>query len=292
MDWQLQLITLYLEVCKYWLEGGWVQAQRYAPYADLSFTDEEVVTLYLFAVVVENKRQIKDIHTHARRYWHDWFPRMPGYGAYVQRLNRIADCFPSLLERFCETGEEASMAGLVDSMPVIMAKQSRRYKAKVAPELAGSGYCPTKNLYYYGVKIHLVGDRRPGTLPSPRFIGLTPAGVNDGPALEMIAPSLPYLEVYADKAYDYLKRVNGLPFTAMTPVKRQRGQEPLDTADIWLSRAVSQVRQPIESIFNWIEEKTGIEIASKVRSYQGLMVHVFGRLAAAMFIRNILPQSA
>ena len=104
MDWQLQLITLYLEVCKYWQEGGWVQAQRYAPYADLSFTDEEVVTPYLFAVVVENKRQIKDIHTHARRYWRDWFPRMPGYGAYVQRLNRIADCFPSLSERFCETG--------------------------------------------------------------------------------------------------------------------------------------------------------------------------------------------
>jgi hypothetical protein len=50
--------------------------------------------------------------------------------------------------------------------------------------------------------------------------------------------------------------------------------------------------QPVESIFNWIEEKTGIEIASKVRSYQGLLVHVFGRLAAAMFLRNVLPQSA
>ena len=209
----------------------------------------------------------------------------------MQRLNRIADSFPSLLERFCETGETASFAGLVDSMPVIMAQQGRRFKAKVAPELASSGYCPTKNLYYYGVKIHLIGDRQSGTLPSPRFVGLTPAGLNDGPALEQVAVSLPYLEVYADKAYDYLKRKSGLPFTVMTPVKRQKGQEPLDTADKWLSRAVSQVRQPIESIFNWIEEKTGIEIASKVRSYQGLMVHVFGRLAAAMFIRNVLPQS-
>lgn len=74
----------------------------------------------------------------------------------------------------------------------------------------------------------------------------------------------------------------------LTPVKRQKGQPPLDAADVWLSRAVSQVRQPIESIFNWIEEKTGIEVASKVRSYQGLLVHVFGRLAAAMFLRNVL----
>ena len=67
MDWQLQLITLYLAVCKYWQEEGWTQTQRFAPYADLSFTDEEIVTIYLFAVAMENKRQIKDIHTHARR---------------------------------------------------------------------------------------------------------------------------------------------------------------------------------------------------------------------------------
>jgi hypothetical protein len=44
------------------------------------------------------------------------------------------------------------------------------------------------------------------------------------------------------------------------------------------------VRQPIESLFNWIQEKTNIQAASKVRSYKGLTVHVFGRLAAAMFM--------
>ncbi|WP_133128445.1 hypothetical protein [Legionella nagasakiensis] len=43
-------------------------------------------------------------------------------------------------------------------------------------------------------------------------------------------------------------------------------------------------RLSIESFFSWVNEKTGIQIASKVRSYQGLMVHVFGRLAAALFI--------
>ncbi len=292
MDWQTQLITRYLMVCTHWREAGWVQAQRFAPYADLSFSDEEVVTIYLFAVAMEAKRQIKDIHQHAQRYWRDWFPRLPGYGAYVQRLNRIADCFPTLLERFCETGETVSFAGLADSMPVILARQGHRFNAKVAPELASSGYCPTKHLYYYGVKIHVVGDRRPGTLPAPRFIGLAPAGLNDGPALEQAAPTLPYRELYTDKAYDYFKRMTDLPFMVLTPVKKQPGQAHLDAADRWLSRAVSQVRQPIESIFNWIEETTGIETASKVRSSQGLLVHVFGRLAAAMFVRNALPKSA
>jgi len=47
------------------------------------------------------------------------------------------------------------------------------------------------------------------------------------------------------------------------------------------SRAVSKIRQPIESLFNWLIEKTEIQRASKVRSTKGLMVYVFGRLAAA-----------
>jgi len=74
----------------------------------------------------------------------------------------------------------------------------------------------------------------------------------------------------------------------LTPVKKEKGQDYLDVADQWLSTAGSQVRQPIEALFSWIEEKTGIECASKVRAYQRLMVHAFGRLAAAMFFWNHL----
>ena len=42
-------------------------------------------------------------------------------------------------------------------------------------------------------------------------------------------------------------------------------------------------------VSSWLEEKTGIEVASKVRSYKGLMVHVFGRLAAAMALLAFNP---
>ena len=104
------------------------------------------------------------------------------------------------MERFCATGEAASFAGLVASLPVILARRGRRFNAKGAPELARSGSCPTTNRYDPGVKIPLVGDVQPGTLPSPRFIGRAPAGLNEGPALEQVAPALPYPERYADKA--------------------------------------------------------------------------------------------
>ena len=70
----------------------------------------------------------------------------------------------------------------------------------------------------------------------------------------------------------------------LTPINKARGQAYWDAADQLWSTAVSRVRQPIESLFNWIEQKTGIQRASKVRSSNGLLVHVFGRLAAAMWL--------
>ena len=112
--------------------------------------------------------------------------------------------------------------------------------------------------------------------------------MHDRKAFEQILPALPenMSECYADKAYQVEAEAihQEQHVTLLTPVKKQKGQIFLDAADQWLSTAISQVRQPIESLFNWINEKTGIQIASKVRSYQGLMVHVFGKLTAALFI--------
>ncbi|WP_217646465.1 hypothetical protein [Nitrosomonas sp. Nm34] len=89
---------------------------------------------------------------------------------------------------------------------------------------------------------------------------------------------------------EYIRRAQNL--TVLTPVKKQKGQPHLKPQDQWLATAVSRVRQPIEALFAWIEEKTGIECASKVRSYNGLMVHVFGELAAALFFWNFLRVSS
>ena len=72
----------------------------------------------------------------------------------------------------------------------------------------------------------------------------------------------------------------------LTPVKAVKGHSEINrqwnkAADELYSRAVSCVRQPIESLFNWIIEKTDIQRASKVRSTKGSLVHAFGRIAAA-----------
>ena len=159
-----------------------------------------------------------------------------------------------------------TITGLVDSFPIVMARHSRGYHVKVTPEYARCGYCSSKQLHDYGVKLHLIGDHRANTLLMPRYAGLTDAATHDIPAFEQVMYHLSYREIYADKAYDHLSRRPELHFTLLTPVKKKKAQGLRDTADDWLSRAVSSVRQPIESLFNWIEQKTSIQCASKVRS--------------------------
>jgi hypothetical protein len=51
MNWQEQLITIYLYVGKHYSQGLRTYYQRMSNYANLSFTDEEVITIYLFGVI-------------------------------------------------------------------------------------------------------------------------------------------------------------------------------------------------------------------------------------------------
>jgi hypothetical protein len=92
---------------------------------------------------------------------------------------------------FCPTHASTSLVGLADSFPIVMAQRSRRYRAKVAPEYASCGYCASKQRHYYGVKLHLIGDRRADTMPQPRYIGLTDAATHDAPAFEQVMHHLP-----------------------------------------------------------------------------------------------------
>ena len=80
----------------------------------------------------------------------------------------------------------------------------------------------------------------------------------------------------------------------LTPVKGIKNQSIWDkqfnkAADDLFSKAISSIRQPIEAFFHWLIEKTDFQRASKVRSTKGLLVHVFGKLAAAFIFLIFKP---
>ena len=232
---------------------------------------------------------------------------MPDYTAYVVRLNRLAPTFPVLVEQLIHKYQADGVATthlipLTDSMPIIIC--SGKQKGKVAAELCDKGYNSTKGMHYFGLKLHGIGFYRQGALSKIDLLKVTPASQHDLEAQRQILIHTKGIALFADKAYcdkDLKKHFADNDGELLTPVKYKKGQSIEDkqrhkaTDDLY-STAVSKIRQPIESLFNWLIEHTDIQRASKVvRSTKGLIVHVFGRIAAALipnFINRAISVSA
>ena len=292
MDWQSRLIGLYMYLDEEYHTYLWPFCQRLTKNQALpSFSDVEVLTLYFFGLMMGFK-ELKNIHLFAKQMLRDWFPDLVSYPSFNRRLNRIHGVFPLLIERLeSQIRTKTSLCNeyIVDSFPVIMAIHRRGDTAKVAPQLANKGLCASKNMYFHGLKMHVVAQRRKDLMPLPVCISMNPASHNDLTVIKQLLPQFRNTALYGDKIYCHeplqrqLREDQQLQF--FTPAKKKKNQ----TTDLTMfqklySRSVSKTRQPIESLFNWINQKTGIQNASKVRSSPGLMVHAFGRIAAAMYI--------
>ncbi len=291
MNKEERLVALYLYVCRRYDTELGLHCQRFSNHHNPVFTDQEVITIFLFAMLEDEKFTTKQMHSHIKKYWLSWFPRLPGYQQFNKRLNRLVSVFPVLLSSVLSEVELDGVdlgTSLGDSMPIVLAQRSRSYSAKVAPELCNQGYCASKKLTYYGVKLHTLGFRREKALPLPEYLQLTPASQHDLSAMRQIFSQLSNRQLFLDKAYCDKQLAEELieqaRVTLYTPRKKKKGEQDIGADGRLISTAVSRVRQPIESFFNWIDQKTGIQSGAKIRSRQGLLVHVFGRLTAAMIL--------
>lgn len=288
-----KLISLYFHLCQlYDKELKW-DCQRFTKnQADPKFSDCELLTCYLFAVHEEGKRQVSEVHEYILKYWHSWFPQLPKYKAFNNRLNRLSGLFPKIVAYLltaCPIEGIDEQISLTDSLPIMTCSGKRR--GKVALELCDRGYCSVKGIHYWGVKLHNIGFRRPGTMPWPEYLMLSPASMHDLAAQRHLLEQLTSRAIFADRAFAdkglQSKLMQHNDCELLTPVKLVPGQSQLlrnwnKAADTLYSAAVSSIRQPIESFFNWLIEKVDIQKASKARSRQGLIVHTFGKIAAAL----------
>lgn len=291
---QLQLIKLYCTICHYYDTILVPYAQRLSNNFCPNFTDEEAITIYIWGLM-NKKFTVKDAYDYIVEDYLDWFPELPGYKTFNNRICYLSDAIIALANTLLEDLpiDEEVKIHVIDSLPVVLANQKRSGWAKVAPEICNKGYCDSKKMWYYGVKVHALAQSRYKTIPVPRKMFVTPASVADLPAGKEMLGDVVNVDLYGDKAYkdkeweEYIFTENGT--VVYTPVKLKRGEERLDSADTLYSAAVSKLRQPIESFFNWVLEKTNMQEASKVRSLKGLLSFIFIRIAyLGLLCMNIL----
>jgi hypothetical protein len=283
-----QLIQLYLFVCQTYDNRSETCFQRLSNNSKPVFTDQELISIWFFGHLNHKftKRQIYDF---IQDYWIDWFPKLPAYQTFSYRLNLLEPTFQTMgaeLFAYLHAAQTPEFDHLIDSFPVMLAQNGHAYSAKVARDLADVGYCAAKKTYFHGVRLHAIAQRRFKQLPNPSQIWLCEASHHDSTAAREQSLELPQTTLIADLAYleseleQSLKEQNT---QLLTGCKKPKGKD-LTKLEKYINRLISKLRQPIESLFNWIDEKTNIQTASKVRSSQGLLLHCWGKLAVAFYL--------
>ena len=286
--WQTNLIKLYCAVCEHYntMEA---MTQRQSNNFRPQFSDEECITIYLWGMSQRRFEQ-RTIYDYTKNHLLDWFPNLPSYAAFSHRLNFLAPAFQALAEKWLSIvieREAGNTTYIVDSCPIILAKGPRSGHAKVAGELCEKSYNSSRKEWYYGVKLHAFVVRKTGHLPVPIALFLSGAAVHDLAAAKQILRNHRILssgELYADKAYidsEWADTLRNKSAILMLTPRKKRKSDPIRSGDAF-STFVSSVRQPIECFFNWLNRLTNLQTASTVRSLTGLLLHIFGRIAAAL----------
>jgi Transposase DDE domain len=221
---------------------------------------------------------------------------LPNYSNFNTRLNRLHSSILSFIPILLKYIEDNNIVPnieqeivLIDAFPIILCSGKRQ--GKVATEISDKTFCATKGIWYYGVKMHTVAKKVTKKLPLVDFISITKASENDLTAVKPIFNQLTDKAIFADKAYcdiplneQLMKEQNTYIYTPVKLVKgdAERTRQFKRAADDLFSASVSSVRQPIESLFNWINELTGLQKASKIRATNGLFVHIFGAIATCL----------
>lgn len=286
-----QLIQIYLLVCHIYDNPSSLKYQRLSNFKPI-FSDEEIITIYLFGQLNE-KFKHRQIYDFIDVYWRDWFPALPSYQAFNRRLNLLTDNFQLLFAHLVETLDfkpsNLSSDLLIDSMPIMLAQGTRSRQARVAPEIAKTGFSAVKQKHFHGVRLHLIAVRQTGSLPIPSKVWLKEGNVHDLTALREIADQLPAgINLFADKAYSdetFKAELKERQIQLLTPLKKPK-KERLSKQQKRFNKTVSSFRQPIESFFKWLIDKTDIQRASQVRSTEGLIIHCLGKLTFALFLLN------
>lgn len=286
------LVELYLLICRLYDTQPVLRQQRLSNNHEPLFSDEELLTIYLFGHMQGLTTQ-RRIYDYIRHHWREWFPALPAYQSVNCRLNELTPAFELLITELLTTHVSQIAGGddrLIDSVPVMLARGTRANRARVAPELADTGFCATKQQHYRGVKLHFIAARRVRELPLPEKIHLSAASQHDLQALREMSPSLPVgCGLFADKAYfhhETQQDCKELGWFLVASYKRHR-HEPESNVPTLYNRFVSAIRQPLESLFGWIIQKTDLQNASRVRSTQGLKLHCYGKLAVACLLLTL-----
>jgi hypothetical protein len=279
---RIKLFALNRRVRKFYFTTELACCQRLSNNSNPKFTDIQAATIYLYGMNLGFQTKLS-VYNFAKIHLLKYCEHLPTYKQFCSRINRLAPFFAELCNAELNAKRKTSKAHILDSAPVVVARGSRSKRAKSANDLCDKGYCASKKMWYYGVKIHVLAEERRNSLPIPRKILITKASEHDLNAGKIILENAGDIEVFADKAYiddDWGYDLQLRYVELCTPFKeRSQNQIPLDDGERAWNAMITNRRQQIETLFSQTDRATSIQNASFVRSEKGLFSLIWAKLA-------------
>lgn len=288
------LIWLYIEISEYYNQSELSLftarfSNNYRPY----FTDAELLACATFTEILGLKTK-KEGYNYLKSHYSDWFPFLPCYEIYNRKLNKFSAAIRYIYNVIVHKyGTVNKRHAVIDTEPIEVCQPQHSQHAKAAQPFVSKGYCAAKKKYYVGAKLQVVAQARDYKLPFPFEFALATAATHD---LDIAKETLPYsgfeqVNLYGDLAYKdkqfQLDLFKEKGIQIVTPVKKKKGQPYLTLFEKANNAIHSSIRQPIDTLFAWINDQTGIQNASKVRSVDGLFYHVSIKMLAALILMLI-----
>lgn len=99
-----------------------------------------------------------------RTHWSHYFPNIPSRCNFTRQLANLDAVKRAIFNRLSQNlAQDPGMVFIVDGVPMPLCELCRAKRSRRFPLEAGTGYCATKKMYYFGLKGHVVIDDR-GTL--------------------------------------------------------------------------------------------------------------------------------
>jgi len=263
---------------------------RFSPNHVPFFTDAELFTCGIFAELVKSQDK-KSGYEYIKKHYGQWFPALPCYEVYNRKLNKFHEAFAYIYQSIrSKYGHANQPVAMIDTAPIEVCQPQHSNKSNAAQPFVSKGYCAAKKKYYVGAKLQIVAQARAHKLPLPIEFALASASIHD---LEIAKETLPDSELknmdlfgdnaYIDKSFQ-LELFETKNMKLITDIKKRKGQTNLMLFQQATNTIHSSIRQPIDALFAWIQKKTGIQNASKVRSQNGLFYQVSVKMVAALIM--------
>src|SRR5215210_837 len=126
MTWKENLIKLYFYISEYRGIQRYLSGMRMSNNYKPAFTDEEVMTVYVFGIT-QGFSKPKHIHKYTKSHLSDWFPLLPSYQGFNDRLNKLSSCFEVLVGSINSKALqqlEFKDEKVIDSVPIIVTGKS------------------------------------------------------------------------------------------------------------------------------------------------------------------------